>query len=517
MLNTRMVRLVEVTAIGIVFIQFAASAAAQNLHPSQDSHSTSPQSANRGSGPQHPQAAAASPPAAVVSLDGSGFESSRIRLPNEGQPRPAVNESGAPEELHAAAIAKPLDLEAALELTLNYQPDLVALRESLVVSAEALEVARRFPTSLNPQVSVDVLPWVFERQNAGGIERLETLVSVSWSQPVELGHRTGFRVALARATFDRTRWNILQAELSALVQTYRLHQTAVYRRRKLEVADRLEAFSRRLVDVLRRQTEAGQVPVADLVLAEVEYQAVSQSADAARLEYAAALAQLRQQIGIPAYAASAEPGGEFTLPDLGPLGNEDELISAALATRPEIYAARAQVANSHAAVSLARADRIPIPSIGPMYEKDESGVSFYGIVLSSPVPMWNTGKPLVAQMRAEHYRDYVALGQIQQLTIAQVKAALVKWNQTEQVARRTPERTAAIKSQSARMERLYEASQTDVVKLLQVQQRLIDAENAELESVWQATQTYADLLAAVGAAPLIGSLPIRDAAGNSPF
>ena len=58
------------------------------------------------------------------------------------------------------------------------------------------------------------------------------------------------------------------------------------------------------------------------------------------------------------------------------------------------------------------------------------------------------------------------------------------------------------------MERLYTAGQSDLLKLLQVRQRLIDAENAKLDMLWQATQAYADLLAATGATPLLGALPL---------
>ena len=74
-------------------------------------------------------------------------------------------------------------------------------------------------------------------------------------------------------------------------------------------------------------------------------------------------------------------------------------------TLPEILAAQAQVAGSHDAVSLARADRISIPSIGPVYEKDESNVSFYGLGLSGPIPILNTGTPMLRQRESEYRRD----------------------------------------------------------------------------------------------------------------
>ena len=141
------------------------------------------------------------------------------------------------------------------------------------------------------------------------------LVSVYWAQPIELGHRQAYREQMARASYCQTRWNVLQAELAALIQTYRLHQTALYRREKLAVAQDLNDFSTRLVETLRRQAEANQATAADVVLAEVESQATVDQLEAARQDYVSALADLRQQIGIPSVAASAEPIGSFRVPE----------------------------------------------------------------------------------------------------------------------------------------------------------------------------------------------------------
>jgi cobalt-zinc-cadmium efflux system outer membrane protein len=406
----------------------------------------------------------------------------------------------------------PLDLETALRWTLQHNPNLVAVRQNLAVSAAALRVAQRWPTSLNPSVSVDMLPWVFEPAAGGGSNRLQPLVSVTWAQPIELGHRQAFREQIATAQYDQTQWNVLQAELQALVQTYRSHQTAVYRRQKSEVADRLAAFNRHLVDVLRRRMEANQAPAADVVLADVESQGASQKAAAAREEYFSALSALRQQIGNPDYATSAEPVGDLECPEGVTPGGEDALVDVAMRSSPEILLAEAQVGASRAALRLARADRIPIPSVGPHYEKDETGVSFYGITVSTPVPVWNGGRPLVVQRQAEYRRDCVALEQAQRRVTTQVKAALVRWNQAREAVSRTAERLASIKAQSARMERLFEANETDIIKLLQVRQRSIEAEDAYLDVVWQATQAYADLITPVGIAPLIASLAVGHAA-----
>jgi outer membrane protein, heavy metal efflux system len=401
----------------------------------------------------------------------------------------------------------PLSLETALQWTLSSNPDLITQRQNLPVSAEAIEIARRFPTSLNPTVAIDFRPWVFDRPTGNGIEYMQTLVSVSWMQPIELGHRRSYRTAIAQAEYSLTRWQILQAELLALVQSYRLHQTAVYRREKLRVSGDLNDFNIKLLDVLKRQMEANQVPPSDVVLAEVETQLTSQERAIAEQEYVSAVADLRQQIGLSQHDGWFEPLGSLKLPGGAAAEDETALVQAALACRPEVRAARAELSGSEAAVCLAKADMIPIFSVGPVYEKDESGVCFYGVGVSSPIPVLNLGRSNVWQKEAENHRSAVALRQVEQKITVQVKAALVRWQQVQRLVQQTDARTESTRAQAAKMERLFQAGQADLVKLFEVRRRLIEATNSQLDATWQATQSYADLLGALGATPLLGSMP----------
>ncbi len=406
------------------------------------------------------------------------------------------------------ALAPQIDLETALQWTLQYNPNLIATRQSVNVSAEALNVAKHFPTSLNPSVSINFQPWVFERQPNGEIQRLDRLVDVVWQQPIELGHRQRYREQMAEAQYTQTRWTTLQTELAALVQTYRFHQTALYRREKLAIAQELNSFNARLVEITRRQAEANTATASDVILAEVESQTTVEQLESARQDYVAALADLRQQIGIPGVAASAEPTGPFRVPEDHIRGSGEDLVRLAQESRPDVQSAVAAVASSRAAVSLARADRIPIPQVGPHYERDESGVTFYGVVVTSPVPILNAGNSLVAQREAEYHRDCVAWEQARQQVAAQVLAVEVKWTQAVQAAERTHARLEPIRSQTERMQRLYDAGQTDLLKLLQVRRRFIEARNVELDAAYQAIIAYADLLTATGGTPLLGQ-PVR--------
>ena len=400
----------------------------------------------------------------------------------------------------------PVDLESALRWTLSSNPDLVALRPSVEASAAAVAVAQQFPMELNPSLSVDVWPWTFERDFGQGAARLDTAVSVKWAQPIGPRRRSN-RLGMAQATFDQTQWHVLQAELLALVQTYRLHQTATYRREKLQVARQLAEFNVQLVRTIRRQAEAAQTAPTDLVLAEVENQSMQQRLQVAEQQYLDAVTDLRKQLGLPEYAGSAVPVGPLTVPEDAVPTDEDQLTRIALAGHPDIQVAVAQANISHTAVDLAHAERMPVTSVGPLYERGEDGTTFYGLTVDTQVPILNSGRRLVWQSEAEHHRDLVAAEQTRIRVAAAVKASFAKWLRTQQLVAEVRGTTEAIKAQSQRMERLYTAGQTDLLKLLQVRQRLIDAENANLDMLWQATQAYADLLDATGATPLLGALP----------
>jgi outer membrane protein, heavy metal efflux system len=424
-----------------------------------------------------------------------------------------------------SAIAAPvggqsISLQAALYGAITSNPDLVTLRQgnALVASAEAVEVARHFPTTLNPTLWIDYRPITLIPNGTFGTTSPagrssgthngfyhygQDYIYVSLRQPVELGHQTTHRYHIAEAAFDQQKWVVVQAELTALVQTYRFFQTAAYRREKYRLSQELADFNDRLSESLQKRMEANQVQAADVALARVESRATRQLIKATRQDYLTALTDMRNQVGIPEQAGALEPLGEFTLPPYIPPVDEQVMIQEALGSRPDIHAAYAQVTGTHAAVNLAKGDRIPTPIIGPQYEMDEAGVQYIGFVLISQLPIWNSGKPLVLQREAEHRRAVVAYEQARQRAIAQVRAAVAKWNGATELVNESAGLSKELDKDVSSLDRLFEAGQADLTKLMQARQRLIQLQNAQLDAVWQATQAQADLLLALGMPSLI--------------
>src|SRR5262249_60392144 len=128
----------------------------------------------------------------------------------------------------------------------------------------------------------------------------------------------------------------------APAQPYRFSRPAACRRGKRGRARELADFNDHLRQELRRGLEGGRgVAAADVALAEVENQATRQQVEVAMQDYANALTDLRNQMGVPESAGTAEPLGEFILPGNIPEIDDQALIQIALQSRPDLHAARA--------------------------------------------------------------------------------------------------------------------------------------------------------------------------------
>ena len=117
-----------------------------------------------------------------------------------------------------------LSLQAALTGALTSNPDLVTLRQGNALanapSPEAVEVARRFPTTLNPTLWLDYRPITLIPNDPAGSGRGgrgrdddyyrsgDQFLYLSLRQPIELGHQTTHRYDIARAACDQQRWTV---------------------------------------------------------------------------------------------------------------------------------------------------------------------------------------------------------------------------------------------------------------------------------------------------------------------
>jgi cobalt-zinc-cadmium efflux system outer membrane protein len=95
---------------------------------------------------------------------------------------------------------------------------------------------------------------------------------------------------------------------------------------------------------------------------------------------------------------------------------------------------------------------------------------------------------------------------------------VARWNAATDLVNDSAGLTEALAKEVAALERLFELRQTDLTRLMQARQRLIQLENSRLDAVWAATVAQADLLLALGTPTLIQAMlgqAERDAASGA--
>jgi len=181
--------------------------------------------------------------------------------------------------------------------------------------------------------------------------------------------------------------------------------------------------------------------------------------------------------------------------------HEDELLQTALEQRPDLRAHQIAVNQADALVRLERANRYGNPNIGPSYEDNETRSQFIGVQFSLPLPVLNTHRGEIQQREAERARAVLELRQTDVMIRQDVRAALARLEQARKlVDTYHGEVVPNLEDAFKKIRALFEANTpgADVLRLIDVQRKLLAARDAELDAIFELRQAYADLALALG-------------------
>ncbi len=306
-----------------------------------------------------------------------------------------------------------------------------------------------------------------------------------------------FRQQAAFAALSRTDWEIASQEVTFAVNAIRAFDSLLYRQAKLGVVEEFLRLNERSVEQVRQLVDLGTLQPADLILARTEVNNV------------------RTQIGLQQtalesdrrdfYRALGIDGGDFTaqgsLERAPPSPFPDELLEAALEHRPILFARRAAVKEAEARLRLEIADRFGNPTVGPVYQINETEVNFVGAQLSVPLPLFNRRQGEIEQFRAQHAQTLLSLRQTEVEIRQDVRAAVARlvkaraWvdNYQNQLL---PELRKSLED----MERLFRQGRpgVDLLRVLDVRRALLRAQDGYVDAQLVHAQALADLALAVG-------------------
>ncbi|HEV3021123.1 MAG TPA: TolC family protein [Pirellulales bacterium] len=463
--------------------------------------------------------AAPTPPAALLhpASYGASAENSAVAV---GRNDFAATQIALAEPLPPPGVPTPLSLQAALETALAQNPDLVALRGGEPVSRAALGVARTYP--INPWLQVQVLP--FGQNIDGGATALNHYVLLMHT--LELAHQGRFREQAGMADLNRVRWSILQAELLNVAQTQRLFFTALYQRGLRDLARATADVNAELASTLERQLDKGNASAAALAVAKLDRQSAERQARLADANYETALLDLRRQLNLPPNTAF-EPQGDLTTWQWLPANAENllaarsagapparvpsrsEAVAQLASTRPDVMAARADVAMGSANVGLANAQRRPNLQIGPYYQRDDFGTVFVGFRSQFDIPVANNGRPLVRQREAELSQRRVVMGQAEQRARLEAEAAIDRYERARQLIEPVADNGSDVPDELQRLEKLYAENEIEVQQIVLARNSLLMARRSRLDSLNEAAQAAAAVTAATGLPPTALVVPRR--------
>jgi cobalt-zinc-cadmium efflux system outer membrane protein len=282
-----------------------------------------------------------------------------------------------------------VDLPTAVARALQENPEVQAKRHTLGLATGRVQQAELLFQD-NPRVSIeaDYRNRRFRAPTGRSIADAE----VSLLQEVEIAGQRGHRQQAATTHLRYTEWVIADAE--------RLLQLAVIRAfyELLAAQERIQV-QQHIMQTRDALFQAGRERFAQEDISVLEFDTLRLDTDQARTrllttqqEQVLAEKQLQFLLGTSAGKPLVAVGdlfktsGQPALPE--PLPSPQELTACALEQRPDYQAARLKVATQEAELRLARANRIPNISLGPMYKLDNED-QVVGAALTIPLPLFN--------------------------------------------------------------------------------------------------------------------------------
>jgi outer membrane protein TolC len=292
------------------------------------------------------------------------------------------------------------------------------------------------------------------------------------------------------------------------VRVLRAFDTVVYRYRKLKIlkdSTKYNEDAKDLVERLAKDANKG-ITGADSIIINTELLKARAQLLPGQAALVAAWQELYRALGMT--AGTIELGGGMETPPRVE-DDADLLLQTALDRRPDLRARQVAVREADLRVRLEISNRWGNPNIGPAYEYNETRTSFIGLQFSMPLPALNTHRGDIQQRQAERLKAALELTQTEIDVRQDVRAALARLEQARKLVdyyhkEVIPQLELWLKDMQTR----FEARQpgADLLKLIDVQRKLLEARDTELDAIFELRQALADLAAAVGD-PSVAVLP----------
>ena len=284
--------------------------------------------------------------------------------------------------------------------------DYAAQRYNVDIAKAAVAIAREFQ---NPTLNLgDSHELRFAGRYVNGVDQSEPeALNVGIAQTIPIGGKRKWGIRMATQNYHSA-----AATLDDFVRNLKLNASeafvgALAAQRELEQQHKTTDYLRQLVAVQDHRFKAGDIGETDLTQSRVDE--LQSESDLLNAENDAQVAQLNLNNFL------GRDRGQTTFILRGKLELEprsfdlSQLIENALQTRPDLVALRHARDGAQSGVHLAKANRIPDPTVGVGYTYSTATENFVnptpqmdylGVSLSFPLPLWNRNKAEITTARS---------------------------------------------------------------------------------------------------------------------
>lgn len=387
--------------------------------------------------------------------------------------------------------AVPLTLDEARRLALRGNPHYLAVTQRLAEAEADVRTASTYPW--NPELDLEG-PGSLSQ---GSLGRYEARLS----QEVEWAGQMGLRTQAAEFGSTSVDGEVRDAARGLLHRVEVAFANLIAARSRQALAAEITTLAERLRNAVRVQLAEGEVSVLQANLVEIE----SGRARARVLEEGrrvrTAEIELVSLLGLPLGTGidPADPEAGWP-PEPGQL-SEADLLDEALARRPDVTAAAAQVDRSRALDRLAVRAALPNLSLQGIAERDAPGTDpRWGLGLSVSVPLFDRNQGLRdrrgAELRASSLRHEGTVLRVE----ADVRDALQSYRTATEELRIYE---SAVLEPATRNQELLESAYTEgklnLEALLLLRNQLLDAELGYWAAWTRQREAWAALRSATGA------------------
>ncbi len=407
----------------------------------------------------------------------------------------------APEVSAQDTVPARLSLADAVGLATERHPALAVGRNDVAIAeADRLTATRR----LNPAISLNSESYPLFDSPRPGFGNGQEFVA-RFDQEIELAGRRRLRTNAAEAGVEVAELRAKDRERQLALEVRRAYFQVVLAKSDLEVANGALGEIDRVIELNRARARLGDISGAELRRLQVERLRFVDDVFASELALRNARAALLTWMNVPDLTTSFDVVETLQVPEPiapqaqpGSLPNGLDLRAQALDVRPDLLAARREVARADTETQLQRALRTPNVTVGGGYKRDfGTNAIVFGVTV--PLPLFNRNPGGVSRAEAERRRadnqySVARLGaalEVQQaLNALDIDRQRVQYIEREYLANARESRDIILSS--------YRLGAATLIDFLDAQRAFRDTVRTYNRALYDLRVTQFQLIAAVG-------------------